>query len=92
MRALAIGLLALNLCALALYAWDKHAARRGIRRVPEARLHLLALLGGWPGAWLGQRLFRHKTRKEPFSSRLLGIAVLQAVAISAVSAWVFFTP
>ena len=61
MRALAIGLLALNLCALALYAWDKHAARRGIRRVPEARLHLLALLGGglplpgWPAAWRMQR-------------------------------------
>jgi uncharacterized membrane protein YsdA (DUF1294 family) len=34
--------------------------------VPERTLHLLALLGGWPGAILGQRHFRHKTRKVSF--------------------------
>jgi uncharacterized membrane protein YsdA (DUF1294 family) len=26
-------------------------------------LHFLELLGGWPGAYLGQRIFRHKTSK-----------------------------
>lgn len=76
MRALAIWLLALNLCAIAFYAWDKHAARRGTRRVPEARLHLLALLGAWPGAWLGQRLFRHKTRKAAFQRRFTACVAL----------------
>ncbi len=80
MHALAIWLLALNLCALALYAWDKRAARRGTRRVPEARLHLLALLGAWPGAWLGQRLFRHKTRKAAFQYRFIACATLNALA------------
>ena len=76
MHAVAFGLLAVNLCAVALYAWDKHAARRGTRRVPEARLHLLALLGGWPGAWLGQRLFRHKTRKAAFQRRFTACVAL----------------
>jgi len=29
-------------------------------------LHLLSLLGGWPGALIGQGLFRHKTSKQSF--------------------------
>ena len=27
---------------------------------------MLALLGGWPGAFLAQRYFRHKTQKVSF--------------------------
>jgi uncharacterized membrane protein YsdA (DUF1294 family) len=29
-------------------------------------LHLLAVMGGWPGAFLAQRLFHHKTEKRAF--------------------------
>lgn len=58
--------LALSITAFALYGWDKAAARRGGRRTPEMALHLIALAGGWPGALLGQRVFRHKTVKQPF--------------------------
>ena len=82
----------INLVTLATFGVDKALARGGHRRVRETTLLWLALIGGTPGAYAGRALFRHKTRKEPFSSRLSGIAVLQAVAISAVSAWVFFTP
>jgi uncharacterized membrane protein YsdA (DUF1294 family) len=32
------------------YAVDKRRAEERLWRVPEARLHLLELLGGWPGA------------------------------------------
>lgn len=56
----------LSLAVFALYALDKFAARRGDWRVPENLLHLMALLGGWPGAWMGQLKFRHKTRKRGF--------------------------
>lgn len=56
----------LSLAAFALYGLDKSAARRGNWRVPENLLHLMALLGGWPGAWMGQLKFRHKTRKRGF--------------------------
>lgn len=45
------------------YSLDKHAARSGNRRTPEATLHLLELLGGWPGALVAQRLIRHKNVK-----------------------------
>lgn len=49
-----------------MYALDKSAARRGTWRTAEATLHLSDLIGGWPGALVAQRLFRHKTRKQPF--------------------------
>ena len=52
----------------ALYGMDKAAARKGLRRVPEVNLHVMALLGGWPGALLGQRVFHHKTIKQPFQT------------------------
>lgn len=81
MHALAVWLSALNLFAIALYAWDKHAAAHGRHRVPENRLHLLALLGGWPGAWLAQRLFRHKTRKTAFQRRFAACVALNLLAI-----------
>ena len=83
---------AINFAAFAAFGLDKARAERGGWRIRESTLLWLACLGGSPGAWAGRRLFRHKTRKQPFSSRLLGIAVLQAIAIGAVSAWGFFTP
>jgi uncharacterized membrane protein YsdA (DUF1294 family) len=48
------------------YGADKSAARRGRRRVRERTLHVLELLGGWPGALVAQQLFRHKRRKWRF--------------------------
>lgn len=52
--------------AFAFYARDKAAARAGRRRTPERTLHLLAVVGGWPGAMLAQQRLRHKTLKRPF--------------------------
>lgn len=48
------------------YGLDKSRATSDGRRVSERVLHLLAFLGGWPGAILGQRHFRHKTKKLSF--------------------------
>lgn len=52
--------------AFLLYAKDKNAAKRNRWRTPEQTLHTISLLGGWPGALLGQRVFHHKTTKQPF--------------------------
>lgn len=64
------------------YAADKSAARQGRWRVPEASLHLLALLGGWPGALLAQRMFRHKTRKQPFRTVFWLTVLLNCLALA----------
>ena len=72
----------LSLITYVVYALDKSAARRGGWRVPERRLHLLALLGGWPGALLARHWLRHKSRKPGFSA-LFWLTVLGNVAMVA---------
>lgn len=63
---LAIYLLAASLAAFALFAIDKHQAERGGSRIPEAVLLGAGLAGGAPGAFLGMRLFHHKTQRPYF--------------------------
>ena len=58
---------------------DKRRASEGERRISEAELLKLAMIGGSPGALLARRWFRHKTHKQPFSTRLLTIAAFQGM-------------
>ncbi|TYC86448.1 DUF1294 domain-containing protein [Novosphingobium sp. BW1] len=84
-----VGALAvINALTFLLFGWDKRQAQCGRRRVAEARLLLLAALGGTPGAYAARRHFRHKTRKQPFVGRLHALAVLQVLAIAALVVWV----
>jgi len=77
----------MSVVAFALYGRDKSAAVHGRWRTPEAVLHAVSLAGGWPGALAGQRVFRHKTRKQPFRTvfwctvalNVLGLAWLLGV-------------
>ena len=57
---------AISLLTFVVYAIDKRAARKNRWRIPEAQLHLLALLGGWPGAIIAQQVLRHKSVKPLF--------------------------
>ena len=50
--------LLINMLTLVMYGADKMAARKGMRRVPEATLLVFGVTGGWPGAIVGQQLFR----------------------------------
>jgi uncharacterized membrane protein YsdA (DUF1294 family) len=70
-----------NLLTMLRFWQDKRRAMAGARRIPEADLLGLALIGGSPGALLARHLFRHKTRKQPFSTWLLLIATAQAGAL-----------
>lgn len=77
--ALVIGLLgALNFVTFAMFWYDKQRAIQGGRRVREADLLALAMAGGSLGALAARRLFRHKTRKQPFATLLMLIVAVQA--------------
>lgn len=71
----------MSAAAAVVYAWDKRAARRGKRRIPEKTLHMLALFGGFPGALIAQQLFKHKRRKRGF------VAVTWLIAVLHIAAW-----
>lgn len=81
------GLIAMNFLAFASFGIDKMQAEGGHRRTRESTLLWLALLGGSPGVYAGRALFRHKTRKQPFSRNLHAIAVLQALGLGAAFGW-----
>lgn len=70
------------------FGWDKVCARAKWRRVPESTLLMIALIGGSIGARIGQHVFRHKTRKQPFARKLstililhIGLFILLSIAI-----------
>jgi uncharacterized membrane protein YsdA (DUF1294 family) len=79
--------IAINFIAFAAFGLDKMRAEAGTRRISEATLLQLAFVGGSPGAYAGRHMFRHKTRKQPFSQQLHLIAALQAVALACLAAW-----
>ena len=88
--------LVMSLVAFAAYAVDKSAAKRGAWRTPESTLHMLELLCGWPGAWLAQRLLRHKSVKTSFRivfflMFMLNLAVLAYVVYGMISGDWFFS-
>ncbi|AXC86005.1 DUF1294 domain-containing protein [Salmonella enterica] len=71
-----------NVLTLVIYGIDKTAARKTWRRVPESTLLVFGVVGGWPGAIVGQQLFRHKTQKQPFKTYFI-ISVLVSISITA---------
>ena len=73
-----------------IYAVDKRRAQAGEWRVPESQLHLLELLGGWPGAFLAQRRLRHKCSKRSFQCVFwLIVLAYQLAALDSLQNWRF---
>lgn len=73
---------AMSVVTFVAYVSDKRAARTGRSRIPETTLHALELCGGWPGAFVAQRLIRHKNAKRSYQ-----IVYWMVVALHA-GAWV----
>lgn len=70
------------------YRSDKRRAESGAWRTSESTLHLMAFLGGWPGAFLAQQAFRHKTSKPSFQVVFWSIVLThQFVALDYLLAW-----
>lgn len=69
-----------NAVAFIVYGIDKYRARNGKWRIPEATLLMLAVVGGSVGAWLGMKVWHHKTRHRKFRYGVPAILLLQIVA------------
>ena len=74
-------LISISVVTFLIYGYDKQRAKNNGMRIPEIVLHLMALLGGSPGALLGQITFRHKIKKIKFVVVLWAIVLLQVIAI-----------
>jgi len=56
----------LSIVTFTFYAIDKNKAKKGKWRTQESTLHMLSIVGGWPGAALAQQFLRHKSQKTSF--------------------------
>lgn len=86
------GLALLNIATFFVYWKDKTAAEEERIRVREDVLHALALLGGWPAAWLAQQTLRHKTSKLAFQAVFWATVVINLLALGAWVLWPLFHP
>ena len=89
-RILVAAPLVISLITFLAYRSDKRRAEAGKWRVPESTLHAAELAGGWPGAFVAQRTFRHKTSKVSYQV-VFWVIVLsyQFVAVDSLIGWRF---
>lgn len=74
-------LLAIDLITFIVYGIDKYKAKKAKSRIPEATLLLMAAIGGSIGAWLGMKVWHHKTLHKKFKYGIPAILLLQIIAI-----------
>ena len=77
MSCLAYYLLAINAVAFIVYGIDKYKAKKAKWRIPEATLLLLDVLGGSIGAWMGMKVWHHKTMHKKFKYGIPAILLIQ---------------
>ena len=77
--------IAINLVTFFLYGIDKWKAKRSKWRIPEATLLGLAVIGGSIGAWLGMKVWHHKTQHKKFKYGLPLILLAQIALIALTS-------
>lgn len=71
-----------------MYRSDKQSAVDGEWRIPEVMLHFVEFIGGWPGAFLAQRIVRHKISKTSYQLVFWAIVLIhQLVALDSMIGW-----
>ena len=80
-----IYLIAINVVTFFLYGIDKWKAKRSKWRIPEATLLGLAVIGGSIGAWIGMKVWHHKTMHKKFKYGLPLILLAQIALIALTS-------
>ena len=73
--------LLLNRVSFLLFGLDKWKAKHGRWRIPESTLLLSAALGGSTGAFLGMKMFHHKTRKAKFYLGVPALWIIQVILL-----------
>ena len=76
-----IYLIAINVFTFFIYGIDKYKAKNSKWRIPEATLLGLAALGGSIGAWLGMKVWHHKTMHKKFKYGVPALIIIQIVII-----------
>ena len=70
-------LLAINIATFLLYGIDKYKAKKNQWRISEATLLTMAAIGGSIGAWVGMRIWHHKTMHKKFKYGIPIIIIMQ---------------
>ena len=70
-------LFAINIVSFFLYGIDKYKAKKNKWRIPEATLLMIAVIGGSIGAWVGMRIWHHKTMHKKFKYGIPVIIIFQ---------------
>ena len=79
---LAYYLLGINAVTFIVYGIDKYRAKKAKWRISEATLLLLAVLGGSIGAWIGMKVWHHKTMHKKFQYGVPAILLIQVALMA----------
>ena len=77
-----IYLAVINVVTFFMYGVDKWKAKKSKWRIREAALLGLAVLGGSIGAWLGMKVWHHKTLHKKFRYGVPAIIIVQLSLIA----------
>ncbi len=80
-----IYLVTINVATFFTYGIDKWKAKKSLWRIRESALLGLAILGGSIGAWLGMKVWHHKTMHKKFKYGIPLILIAQIVLLLLVS-------
>ena len=80
-KIIVIYLIVINVVTFFIYGIDKWKAVRSKWRISEAMLLGLAVIGGSIGAWLGMKVWHHKTMHKKFKYGIPAIIVIQLFII-----------
>jgi uncharacterized membrane protein YsdA (DUF1294 family) len=70
-----------NVVTFFIYGVDKWKAKKSKWRIRETALLGLAALGGSIGAWLGMKVWHHKTQHKKFKYGIPAIIIIQLAII-----------
>ena len=82
LKIILIYLAIINITTFFTYGLDKWKARRNKWRIREAALLLLAVLGGSIGAFVGMKVWRHKTQHKKFKYGVPAIIIIQLAVLT----------